>query len=143
MVVFKNNGLSKKEESFIWTVLNEVNDPFSDVYLTRNNIRLFLRDNFDVFRTCLKQGDKIAISDSGFATLLGYSDNAQRKYLKVLVKDLKDVEALVAAIVVNISEDIYCKVKQNNPLRSILLSIGFEFLGGRGKEALLVKKNIK
>jgi hypothetical protein len=138
MIVFKDNGLSKKEEAQIFGLLQEVNDPYSDAYITKNNIRLFIRENFDVLKTCLKQGDKISFNEKGLAVVVGYSDKAPRKYLKLLIKDLEDAPGLVKKLYWHLKEDLFCKVKNNNPLKDVLLSNGFRFIGGRGKEVLLV-----
>lgn len=138
MITFKDNGLAKKEEAVIFSLLNELSDPYSDFYFTQNNIRLFIKENFDIILKCLKQGDKIAFNDCGIAIVVGYSDKAQRKYLKILTRDLNDVGSLVKKIYWHVKSDLFVKIKENNPLKDVLLQNGFRFLGGRGKEVLLV-----
>jgi len=142
MITFKNAGLSKKEESHIFAILNTVNDPFCDCYITKDNIRLFIRDNPKAFFNGLNQGDKIAISEHGFAAVIGYSDKADRKYLKLLTSDIDEATALVKSLYWNVKCDIFCKIKANNPLKDKLLKCGFYFIGERGKEVLLVHKYI-
>jgi hypothetical protein len=142
MNVFKENGLSKKEEAQIFGMFQEVNDVYSDFYVTKDNLRLFIRDNPNVLFEGLKKGDKIALNEKGILVVVGYSDNSPRKYLKILVRELKDVDGLLKTIYWNIKTDVYCKVKNNNPLKDVLLHNGFKFIGGRGKEVLLVHNYI-
>jgi hypothetical protein len=142
MIQFKGNGLSKKEANQIFSLLQEVKDPFCDAFITKQNLRLMIQDNFEVFKSCLKLGDKIAFDADGLAAVIGYSDNAPRKYLKILVKDLEHVPALVKTLYWNVKTDIFVKVKNNNPLKDMLLRNGFNFIGGRGKEVLLVHNYI-
>jgi len=138
MIIFKPNGLTKKEETELFSLLQEVKDPYSDAYITKDNIRLFIKENPDILFSCLKQGDKISFDANGMAVVIGYSDKAQRKYLKILTKDIETVSSLVKSLYWNIKEDLFCKVKNNNPLKDKLLKSGFRFIGGRGKEVLLV-----
>jgi hypothetical protein len=149
MIQFKS-GLAKKEIPEISSILIDLVDKYGDFYITRNNLRLFIKDNFDVLCDCLKKGDKIVFGPNGIVIVTGYSDNSPRKYLKILTKDLKDVEPLLQVMFWNLKEkEVYIKLKNNNPLKDFLLSKhckrengrlvfgGFEFVGGRGKETLL------
>lgn len=143
MIIFKNAGLSKKEESQIYSILNTVNDAYCDAYVTKDNIRLFIKDNPKVFFNSLNKGDKISYSDKGFAAVIGYSDKASRKYLKILTSDVNEVASLVKSLYWNVKCDIFCKIKNNNPIKDKLLKCGFYFIGERGKEVLLVHKYIE
>lgn len=149
MITFKT-GLAKNEVSYIKSIVDDIVDTYSEFYITKNNLRLMIKDNFDVLLDCLKKGDKIAFDDIGLAIVTGYSDKSPRKYLKILVKDLKHVDPLLKILFWNVKEkEVYIKLKNNNPLKELLLSrpckrengrllySGFEFVGGRGKESLL------
>lgn len=149
MITFKS-GLGKKETPQIQSVIVDLVDTYGDFYITKNNLRLMIKDNFDVLCDCLKKGDKIAFDENGVAIVTGYSDNSPRKYLKILTKDLKHVEPLLQVLFWNLKEkEVYIKLKNTNPLKDLLLSkhckrengrlvfSGFEFVGGRGKETLL------
>jgi len=142
MILFKGNGLSQKEEAEIWGFLQNVKDPFQDAYLTKENIRLFIKDNPKIFFSCLKLGDKIAFNEKGLATVIGYSDKAPRKYLKILVNNIDDVDGLIKTLYWHVKDDLFCKLKSNNPLKDKLLRSGFNFIGSRGREVLLVHKYI-
>lgn len=149
MLQFKT-GLAKKEISEVQSIIVDLVDTYGDFYITKNNLRLFIKDNFDLMLDGLKKGDKIAFDQNGVALVTGYSDNSPRKYLKILTKDLKHVDALLKIVFWNLKEkEVYIKLKNNNPMLNLLLSkpckkdkgrliySGFEFVGGRGKETLL------
>lgn len=137
------SGLSKSEVCEVRSIICDLVDTWGDFYITRNNLRLFIIDNFDLLVDSLKKGDKIAFDEHGVAVIIGYSDNSPRKYLKILTKDLKNIDALLKIVFWNTKEDLYCKVKNTNPLKDVLLKGGFQFAGGRGKESLLVHKAIE
>jgi hypothetical protein len=139
MIEFKT-GLSKKEKSEISFLISETTDTYGDFYITKNNLRLFIKDNLDVFFDCIKKGDKIAFDKEGIAVITGFSDKMPRKYLKILAKDINHVPSLLKVVFWNIKEDLYIKVKKNNPLKDILTKNGFKFKGGRGREILLVRQ---
>lgn len=141
MILFKT-GLSKKEESQIQSILVDLVDSYGDFYITKNNLRLFIKDNLDVLFDCLKKGDKIAFHEEGVAIVAGYSDNSPRKYLKILTRELKDIDGLLKIVYWNSKTDLFCKVKNNNPIKDQLLKSGFKFIGGRGKEVLLKHTHI-
>jgi hypothetical protein len=122
MITFKT-GLAKNEVSTVKTLVDEIVDTYSDFYITKNNLRLMIKDNFDVLLDCLKKGDKIAFDDSGMTVITGYSDKSPRKYLKILVKDIKHVAPLLKILFWNVKErEVYIKLKNNNPLKNYLLS---------------------
>lgn len=139
MITFKT-GYSKKERQELIGIMSELTDLFGDFYITKNNLRMFIKDNPNLLFDCLKNGDKIAYDERGIAIVLGFSDNMPRKYLKILTKDSKALEDLLQIVCWNVTYDLYIKVKKNNPIKDILIQYNFEFLGGRGKEILLVRK---
>lgn len=133
--------LTKKEEHQVWMLLNELPDIYSDFYITRNNFRLFIKENIDLLYECLKKGDKIAFDEEyGLIFVTGWSDNASRKYLKILTRDSHSANKLLKILSWSIKTDLYCKIKKNNPVKEALISNGFQFAGNRGKEILLIRK---
>jgi len=129
--------LSKKEEKAVYTTLQELTDLFGDFYITQNNLRLFIKENMDLLLDNLKKGDKIAFDDKAIAVIVGFSDNANRKYIKVLAKDRESASKIIKVMLWHVKIDLYAKLKKNNPLVSVLKQQGFVFAGGRGKEILL------
>lgn len=140
MIELKNSKLSEKEKKQISGLLSELTDIFGDFYITKNNLRLFIKENPDTLFKCVQSGDKLAYNQEGMAVVVGYSDNAPRKYLKVLTKDDKTVSDLIKRISWDMDCDLFVKIKKNNPLRKILEQNYFSFAGGRGKEILLVRR---
>jgi hypothetical protein len=143
MITFKSTGLSKKEQSEIASLICEITDIYGDFYLTKNNLRLFIKENLQTLFECLKKGDKIAYGEMGVAIITGFSDKMPRKYVKILTNKPEDATKLLQALHWEIKGDLYTKIKKNNPLKEVYEKNGFEFLGGRGKEILLIRKENK
>lgn len=142
MITFKS-GLSDKEKKQIGSMLSDMNDIYGDFYITRNNLRLFIKENQNVLFDCLKKGDKIAFNEKSIAVICGFSDKSQRKYLKFLTEDLNDIEKFLKVINWNVDCDLYVKLKKNNPQKEMFQKNYFKFAGDRGKEVLLVRRNRK
>ncbi len=139
MVQFKSK-LTKSEEQNISLLLQELTDVYSDFYITKNNLRLYIKENLYLLFDCLNKGDKIAYEDNGVAIVTGYSDNNDRKYVKILTKDVSVADRLIKVISWNLTCSLYIKIKKNNPLKDMLVDNGFMFVAGRGKEILLSRK---
>ena len=143
MVNFKNGRLSKKEERIISNILAECSDIYGDCYITRSNLRLFLRENQDVLFDIIKKGDKVTYEENeGLIIVVGYSDKFPRKYIKILTKDESATNRLLKTLHWNIKEDLYCKIKKTNPVKRTLERNGFRWKGDRGKECLLCRTYI-
>lgn len=143
MIIFKSGMMSKKEKSTVTFLLEELTDIYGDFYVTKNNIRLFIKENPDILFDGVKKGDKLVYDENGIGVIVGYSDNAPRKYLKVLAKDDKNVENIIKRISWDMECDLYVKIKKNNPLKKVFESNYFQFIGGRGREILLVRRRRK
>lgn len=143
MTIFKNGQLSKNEKSIIKSITIECSDIFGDCYMTKNNLRLFIKENLDIVYESLKKGNKIVYEENqGFILITGYADNFSRKYIKILTKDEDTTNRLVKILHWNIKEDLWVKIKKNNPVKRILERNGFRFAGDRGKELLMYRKFI-
>jgi len=130
--------ITNLEKEKISVLLDEVYDIYGDFYITRNNLRLFIRENSYLLFDNIKKGDKISYNDSSLVVVTGFSDNSDRKYVKILSKDVQETDKLVKELD-SLNIDLYAKFKKNNPLVPVLLKNGFVFKAGRGKEILLVK----
>ena len=135
--------LSEKEKKQVFSILEELSDYYSDFYITRNNIRLYIKENIEILYKLLSKGDKIIFDEGGLAIISGWSDKSPRKYLKLLAKDDIITDKLIKNINWNISEELYCKIKKTNPLKNILLRNKWKFAGDRGKELLLKRETIE
>ena len=139
MIKFKSR-LTKAEKSNISCFINETEDPWGEFYQTRLRMRLYIRENLDLFFDSLKTGDKIAYNDMAIAIITGFSDKFNRHYIKFLVKDLKSADELLKSISWSLNIDVWCKLKKNNPLVEVLKANNFKYYASRGKEQLLVKQ---
>jgi len=134
--------LSKKDKQIINTLLYNLNDAFSDFYITKNNLRYYIKENLDLLYQLLHKGDKIIFDENGIGVILGWADKSPRKYLRLLTKDEKIADKLVKNINWNVTEELYCKIKKINPLKNILLRNKWKYIGNRGKEILLKREKI-
>jgi hypothetical protein len=137
--------LSIKDKKVVENILAELTDIFGDFYITKNNMRLYIKENKSLLFECLRKGDKIVFDEDGqgLAIITGWSDKAPRKYIKILSKDLKITDKLLKIIDWNIPEDVYIKIKKNNPIKPILLKNKYKFIGDRGKEILFMKEGVE
>ena len=137
------SSLSKKDKKQVSSILNELVDIYSDFYITRNNIRLYIKENIDILYKLLNNGDKIIFDGEGVVVIVGWSDKSPRKYLKLLTKNEQIADRLIKNINWNVSEELFCKIKKTNPLKNILLRNRWKFVGNRGKEVLLKRETME
>jgi len=142
MIHARTGQISKKEKTKIEHILAELSDIYGDFYITRENLRLYIKENTDLFFNCIKKGDRIFYNEGdGIILVTGFSDKAHRIYTKVLAKNEESADKLVKVMLWNINCTLYAKIKKNCPLKNVLQNNGFKFLGNRNKEILLVKKS--
>ena len=141
MINFKTGTPSKKEIAQIKSLLNDIVDLFGDFFITRENIRYFLRENSHLLFEGLAKGDKIVFGEEGVIFVDGFSDNSPRKYVKILSKDADSTNNLLKVLNWNLSgENLYIKIKKDNFNVKALLKSGFRQIGDRGKEVLMLRK---
>ena len=140
MLKYHTGQPSKEEKRQIISLLAEIVDLYGDFYITKNNLRLMLRENSNLLFECISKNDKIIYGEEGIALIHGWSDNANRKYIKILAKDAKNADKLIEMLNGNLNETLYAKLKKDNPILSALQGKGFKFVGDRGKEILLCRK---
>lgn len=143
MIKYKSGKLSQKDIAIIRDILTDVTDEHRDGYITRNNLRLFLKENTDLLFDGVEKGDKVIYDENkGLIFITGWSDKANRKYIKILAKNDESADHLLKIVGWHTTEILWAKVKKNNPIRRILQKNGFRFAGDRGKEILLMRENI-
>ena len=141
MKKFKSR-LIKKEIVKITEMVQELHDYFGDFYLTKNNLRLFIKENISLLFEGLKAGDKICYSKDSIIIVTGFSDKNNRKYIKLLVKSEAVANDLLHMLSWNLKCSLWAKLKVRNPLVKTLQENKFVFYANRGKEILLVRKYI-
>lgn len=162
MTVFKQT-LSKKERQNILIQLSEIVDLYSDFYITKDNIRLHIKENPEVLLKSLKKGNKIAYNDKGIAVVTGYDDGFNRKYIRVLSESRESIDDLIKIIIWNLKNiNLYMKVNKKNKLlieekkvehrgktktfyypKKPLKNNNFKFAGYRGNEVLFCRRSYK
>jgi len=140
MLIYKSGNLSKKEKLVVESLLDSITDIYSDFYLTRDNLRLFIKENSHLLFEGLSKGDKIIYGDEGVLFIHGFSDNAPRKYVKILARNEEDASQLLKLLNWNVNEELYAKVKKNNIVLRALQKNGFIWKGSRGLETLVYRK---
>jgi len=142
-VIQIKSTLSEKDKKQVFSILEELSDYYSDFYITRNNIRLYIKENIEILYKLLSNGDKVLFDEGGIAIIIGYSEKSPRKYVKILTKDEKMADKIIKNINWTFSEELYCKIKENNPLKNILLKNRWKYFGNRGKEILLKRETLE
>ena len=123
--------------------VSKVETIYGDFYITRNNLRLYIKENKNLLFECLKKGDKIVFDEKrGIIFVTGWSDKAPRKYIKILSKDEESADKLLKIFLWQVNCDVYAKVNKNNPVKKVLQRNNFKFVGDRGREILLYRKYI-
>ena len=135
--------LSVKDQQKVKSILIDLVDFYGDFYLTSNRIRLFIKENLSVLFKLLKKGDKILFDYDGIAVIIGYAEKFERKYVKILGKNEQIIDRLVKNINWSIPDELFVKIKENNPLKKVLLRNRWKYVGSRGKECLLKREPIK
>ena len=121
-------------------ILKNLVDYYGDFYITKQNLRFSIKENIDLLSECVKAGDKVFLEEKGVAVVLGYSDNAFRKYVKVLSSNKVTADKLLKSIDAEINEQLWVKIKKNNPLRSVFEQNKYRVYANRGNEILLTNK---
>ena len=135
--------ITKLEKTNITEMVKTIPDYFGEFFVTKDNLRLFLKENISLLFEGLKKGDKIIYNDNSIVLVVGFSDKSRRKYIKILTKSTANIDTLLKTINWDISCDLFAKIKKNNPLIEILKKYDFEYFKDRGKEILLCRKYIK
>lgn len=138
------NGLSKKDSEKVRGLLMECYNSRlrDDFYITKNNLRLFIKDNLSRVFSDLRKGDKIFYSETGIGLVVGYADHVGRKYVRLMSKDLQECDRILQNIIWNVKSNLFAKVKKTSPLIDVLKANDFVFFGDRGSEILFGRKAI-
>ncbi len=123
-------------------------DKFEDCYVTINKERKFLKD-LKLIEKILKYQEVYALYEKGIeGILIIFKEKGFRSYLKILAKNSKIEWNLLRYFSWNYFDEIYAKLKLDNPLTRTLqkqnkvtkkLIFGFISKGNRGKEILLCR----
>jgi ribosomal protein L28 len=132
-----------KKKDFI-SVLDFVKHNESyDFYFTGNNTRQLVRDE-DSLRNLLKiSTDVRIIKDKGDVKGIiliwkSSGNNITRYYVKFNATDEKIANNLITVLIWNTKKDLFIKLKKNSKFLKVLKQKGFDFIGDRGSEILMI-----
>jgi len=144
------NCLSKKEKFEISVMIKEIKDPYAEFFITKNRMRLFIKENLNSLFSSLKKGDKICFDEEGIGVITGFAEKEieiinyttkrktivpSRKYVIILSKNEKNANKLLEFINWQFpKETLFAKLKKNNPLLKTYYFNKWAFRGGRVKE---------
>lgn len=133
MINYKDK-LTRIEKNEIKGIFTDLIDYYSDFYITKNNMRIFLKENLsELFNAVNKDADVIAYGNGSIVLTYGLGSK-YRTYLKLIGENTGD---LIKTILWNVNCDLYVKIKKTNPNVLVLNQYNFEVIGYRGKELLL------
>lgn len=137
--------LKNSEKIDIYILLETIKDLYGDFYITRNNIRLFIKENLDSLFDLIQKGKiRFVLDKEGIAIITGYGNkDYNRKYIKILTKNESSADKLLKIINWHYKEELFSKLKKENSLLQIFYNNGFVFAGGRGKEILLIRNKLE
>ncbi len=127
----------------LWNFLKH--NVHSDFYLTENNRRVFITD-YKSFKRILSQSHSIFVSKEGsdingiIMLWKGSGGSTQRCYIKINAINENIADKLLTVLLWDTNKEIYIKIKKFSPYLPVFRDKRFNFLGGRGKELLLVYK---
>jgi hypothetical protein len=136
--------LTKRNMMDVYEFVQRVKDRFQDFYITHDNQRLFLTD-FKAIKKLLEKQEVYSVYDKGVKGLMIiYKEKGFRPYIKLLTETRRAESSLIKYLMMNFSEqDLYIKVKKENPLAKYIKYFGFIQTGDRGLEILLFRKGIR
>ena len=144
MLQYKFGPLSKQDKKEINSLLDNISDLYSDFYITKENLRLYIKENTHLLYEGISKKDKIVYGEEGILFIHGFSDQSRRKYVKILSDNAENASKLIRFLNLQLTDiELYVKIKKENPILKSFQTKGFKFVGDRGKEILLCRKPIK
>ena len=133
--------LNHRDTTDFCEFISRVKDSFEDFYITQNKQRVFLRDS-KLIKKILKYQEVYAIDDGEIhALLLIYREKGYRPYVKILSEKINYIYDLLKYLNWNFgNQELFIKVKRDNPIVHIAQKKWWNFLGARGQEILLIHK---
>ena len=144
MLQYKFGPLSKQDKKEINSLLDNISDLYSDFYITKENLRLYIKENTHLLYEGISKKDKIVYGEEGILFIHGFSDQSRRKYVKILSDNAENASKLIRFLNLQLLDtELYIKIKKENPILKSFQINKFKFVGDRGKEILLCRKPIK
>lgn len=137
--------LKEKNLIDVYDFLEKNEDSFEDFYITKEKQRIFLKKNWSLIKKILKYHECYGLFDKELkGIIIIVKDKGFRPYVKLLAENKKYIIDLLKYLKWNfLEQDLYMKLKINNPLVEQIKKTGFLKIGMRGKEILFFKRRIK
>jgi len=136
--------LNTKNKMDVLEFVQRIIDRYEDFYLTQNKERYFLK-NLSLIEKILEKQEIYGLFNNGLKGLLIIlHEKGYRPYVKLLTENSKYTIDMLKFLKWNYFEqDLYFKLKKENPLSTMIIKTGFIKIGDRGKELLFFKKGLK
>lgn len=133
--------INHKKSFDVLFFIKNIEDKFQDFYITSERQRIFLTNLKLIKKVLNKQTIYVLEQKEIEGLLLVFQEKGYRTYIKILAKNEKVESDLLRFLVWNLGDkDLFIKVKKLNPINRIAQRYGFEFMGSRGNEILLMRK---
>jgi len=119
-----------------------------DFYVTENNERMYITEYSNLLKL-FKNSDSIYIYEDGIdirglvLVWRSYGGGKKRRYVKIHAENSNIATKLLTVLTWNSNTDLFVKIRKDSKYLQSFKSKGFRFVGGRGIQLLLKRKNYK
>lgn len=141
MILSYNNN--KKRLFDLVEIVSDIKD--DDFYITHNNERKKV-DNSKTLEILLKESSNVFYKNTRYSKGMvlvwkSLGGEIQRNYIKIIADSKETASQLITYLLWNFNKELHVKIKKDSKFISVFKEYGFRFLGGRGTQILLSKKN--
>ena len=132
--------LNYKQFMNILEFISRTQDKYREFYITKIKDRIYI-DNSNIIKRIIKSQEIYGLFDVNLKGLIMiYKEKGYRSYLKILSENIEIAKNLIKYIIWNFSnQDLYIKLKKENPLIKIMQQYGWNYRGNRDQEVLLCR----
>lgn len=132
--------LKESHYTDIALLIKDIKDNYQDFYITKNKQRIYFTDTRFIQNIIKTQEIYGLFEQELLGLFLIYREKGFRPYVKILGKNYNIEEKLIKYLSWTFTDiELFAKIKKGNPINQLLQNIGFIFVGGRGKEILLLR----
>jgi len=133
---YYKNKLKRKEIFPLFLAINELEDRYNDFYIVKDSKRFSIKENFILLLSSLSKGNSIIYNDN-FNVILIIIKIGDKNYLKVLYKDIKDVDEGLKFLFWNYKKDLFAELNNKEVIDLLVNKFNFRFFS---KEILMRRK---
>ena len=145
MITKLNPSDKKKHDGILDFITNNFD---ADFYMTHENKRVYITEHYQLKILFAESQDIYVLEENsdylGIA-LIWVSTGGEKKryYIKINALNKSVADGLLTQILWDYAEkELFVKIKKNNKFLSTFYRKNFKFLGGRGSQILLHRKNL-